>query len=58
MPKCKKCGHSQESGNFCEDCGFKLKPEEPVCNSCKAKVKENATFCPECGNRVKEEFSL
>ena len=53
---CPNCGHSENRGKFCEECGAK-KPEEPetwTCPQC-GQTGNKGKFCSECGAKRGQE---
>lgn len=47
--ECPQCGHNQETGNFCAECGTSL---QGACPSCDADLVPGARFCTGCGEPV------
>lgn len=47
---CPNCGHKNEQGKFCVECGTPRPAQtKPVCKNCGHSPEGSPKFCPECG---------
>lgn len=51
--KCTSCGHMNNSGKFCSECGKeKIVYKNNFCKKCGTKLEENVKFCSNCGTKI------
>ena len=50
---CINCGAKlRKEDNYCTNCGTKIIKEDNICTNCGAKLRKNDNFCTNCGTKV------